>query len=84
MPRNRDFPPLSETIKETANLLRDKKIRSVRFQPFAEANGDKDPAMDPVIVFTDGSCMRFLVQETEVGEYGVKLIYPARGIPKTR
>jgi hypothetical protein len=70
-------PKLSEEQKRTAKLLRGKTIASVALFPFTRGNGS-GAATDPVITFTDGSCLRFNVEETEMGEYGVTLHYPGR------
>ena len=73
-------PKLSGEQKRTARLLIGKTIKSIAlcpFEPLLDATSD-EPATDPVILFTDGTTLRFLVEETEVGEYGIHLIAPAR------
>jgi hypothetical protein len=68
---------LTAEEKATAQALRGKTIARVFFHPF-DPNQDgsttiKDKVTDPEIVFTDGSRLRFSVEETEIGEYGVAL-----------
>ncbi|HTS01372.1 MAG TPA: hypothetical protein VMN04_02535 [Thermoanaerobaculia bacterium] len=68
---------LTPAQRAAALALRGKTVARVVLSPFAPSNGG-ELATDPAIYFTDGSCLRFVVQETEVGEYGVGLVYPAR------
>lgn len=70
MPR---VPRLSPAQRETARRLAGRTIARVILRPFAEANGG-GAATDPVIVFTDGTRLGFMVRETE-DEYGVDLVY---------
>jgi len=51
--------------------LKGKTISKVKLNPF---NGGTGQAYNPEITFTDGTLLRFVVQETETGEYGVGLI----------
>lgn len=46
-----------------------KRVKNIRLNPFSD--GRKRTAYEPVIEFEDGTTMRFVVTETEVGEYGV-------------
>ncbi len=69
---------LSPAQKAVAKTLVGKTIDHVDLQPFDKDNGG-GTATDPVLRFTDGTSLRFVVQETEeTGDYGVSLIYPAR------
>lgn len=70
---------LSPEQRKTARKLVGKTIKSVAMHPFDDGgySSSPEPPTDPVITFTDGTCMRFVVHETE-SEYGVALIYPAR------
>lgn len=61
--------------REVANVLKGKRISRVTMNAFASDDG---PATDPVVWFTDGTCLRFVVQETNGGEYGIDLVYPGR------
>ena len=74
---------LNAKQRSVASLLRGKTIARVEMHGFdpRTPGGSEELATDPVVRFTDGSCLRFLVQETDVGEYGVQLIYPARKTP---
>jgi len=68
----------SPAQKATARALLGKTIAHVDLHPFDDANGG-GIATDPVLTFTDGTSLRFLVQETEeTGDYGVSLVYPGR------
>jgi len=69
--------PLTLEQRATALALQGKTIAKVALFPFADSNGGT-VATDPVITFTDGTSLRFLTEETEFGEYGVALIYPAK------
>lgn len=71
---------LTAEDKETARKLRGKTIKAIQLNPFDPcwAGHEGEAVTDPVIVFKDGTCLRFMVEETETGEYGVKLVYPAR------
>lgn len=73
-------PKLSAEQKRTARLLVGKTIKSIALCPFdpEQYSTSAEPATDPVILFTDGTSLRFLVEETEAGEYGVALIHPAQ------
>jgi hypothetical protein len=68
---------LTEEQKETARALRGKVIARVILYPF-DPNREgshvlDEVATDPTIVFTDGSRLSFVVEETEGTEYGVRL-----------
>lgn len=52
-----------------------KRIKSVELRPFNRYEYSKGTTTDPVITFDDGSSIRFLTEETEVGEYGVAICY---------
>lgn len=60
--------------------LAGKTIAKVEMHPFqARPGNDRTVAHDPTITFTDGSQLRFFAEETEIGEYGVDLLYiPAK------
>jgi len=70
---------LSPEQRETARQLVGKTIKSVAMYPFDDGgySSSTEPPTGPVITFTDGTCLRFVVHETET-EYGVALICPAR------
>lgn len=58
-----------------------RKIVDVRLNPFqSDPNHPRSRAHDAVIVLDNGAEIGFLVQETEIGEYGV---YPVLR-PRTR
>jgi hypothetical protein len=50
-----------------------RRIVAVDFRPFD--NGRGETADDPILTLDDGSKLCFIVQETEVGEYGVRLCF---------
>ena len=65
---------MMENQKQVNASLRGRTVKSVRLRRFA--TGMPAPAnwaTDPEIEFTDGTVLRFIVQETEVGDYGVEL-----------
>lgn len=57
-----------------------KTVAKVEMNSFEAApDVNRRLAHDPRVTFTDGSSIRFVTQETEVGEYGVEIVYrPAR------
>lgn len=58
-------------VDECASLI-GRTIRRIVLRPFGdERAGDGGIAYDPRIELDDGRGLAFLVQETEVGEYGV-------------
>ncbi len=63
----------------TARALKGRRIVSVKLHPFDPSNG-QEAATDPVIMLDDGSILRFSVQETDVGEYGVELCVTKGGV----
>ena len=74
---------MSVSTRRAAQLLVGKRIASVdvrAFDPNLYDSGRGPETYDPVIGFTDGSFLVFAVDETDVGEYGIRLIYR----PKTR
>lgn len=53
-----------------------KTVASAENRPFpAGDNGRGGVAHNPIIRFTDGSSITFCTEETEVGEYGVEIVY---------
>ena len=52
--------------------LKGKKIKKAHLNPFPDGRGGK--AYRPHIVLEDGTIISFVVQETDVGEYGVEPI----------
>lgn len=52
--------------------LRGRRIENIRLRPFSDGKGER--AYDPEIILDNGSAIRFVVQETESGEYGVALV----------
>lgn len=49
------------------------ELYSVRGKDLREGQGRQ--AHDPLIVFTDGSSIRFVTEETETGIYGTDIVY---------
>jgi len=71
---------LTPEQKATAKSLVGKTIARVIMHPFDDcrpSDGD-NTATDPILVFTDGSRLRFSTQETETGEYGTELILASK------
>lgn len=64
--------------KQMAKDLRGKTIARVIMYPFNPnmegSHCHDNMATDPHIIFTDGTKLRFMVQETEGPEYGIGLI----------
>ena len=65
--------------KEANKMLRGRIIAGVRLRRFPAWTDTNDSrkgeyATDPEIYFTDGTVLRFITQETDVGEYGTGLI----------
>lgn len=58
--------------------LKGKRIKKACLNPWPDGRGGK--AYSPHIVFEDGTILRFVVQETETGEYGVEPIIVKGGI----
>lgn len=58
-----------------------RKIEHVVLNKFDDGMGGT--ATDPFINLDNGATLRFVAQETEVGEYGVKLVYVANRKRKT-
>ncbi len=72
---------LTAEQRARAKALVGKTIARVELNPFDAERDERDsPATDPVIVFTDGTCLRFQVEETDAADYGVALIYPAQEV----
>lgn len=66
------------TQKEANALLRGKVVAGVRLRRFPAWAGRNESrkgqyATDPEIVFKDGTVLRFVTQETDIGEYGTAL-----------
>ena len=64
-------------MKNARTKLVGKTIAAVEMHPFRanpDCSVDRRMAHDPVITFTDGTKLRFVVQETEIGVYGVDLL----------
>ena len=51
-----------------------KTVASVDMRPFRYLD-DTTTSHDPILTFTDGSSIQFIVEETAGGEYGVDIIY---------
>ena len=66
-----------KTDSGAARFLAGKTIKRVTMRPFLTENtGEpRQKTTDPVIHFTDGSFITFVVVETEVGEYGIEVRY---------
>ena len=50
-----------------------KTVARVDMNPWDSGKGNQ--AHSPVIHFTDGSSIRFVTEETEIGEYGTAVVY---------
>lgn len=50
--------------------LRGRKVKRALLNPHSDGRGGV--AYDPAIVFEDGTLVRFVVQETDTGEYGIE------------
>jgi hypothetical protein len=65
-------------MARTAKTLVGKTIASVEINPF-DPNDDRQyidtMSCNPVIYFTDGSSLAFVVEETEISEYGVRFSF---------
>lgn len=65
--------------RATKVALAGKRIARVNLHPFDPncegSHAIREHCTDPVIVFDDGSSLEFRVQETEIGEYGIALVY---------
>lgn len=59
------------------HLFKGKVIDRVDWRPFDDGRGSV--AHNPIIIFTDGSALQFVVEETDVGEYGVYPAYNRKG-----
>jgi hypothetical protein len=57
---------------EIAAHLKGRKVARIVPRPFNDGRGGK--AYDPEIYFDNGDCLRFMVLETDVGEYGLEMI----------
>jgi hypothetical protein len=63
------------------NWLKRKTVQKVDMNPFERGlYHPRGKTYDPIIWFTDGSRISFVVDETEVGEYGIRISY-AKGRP---
>lgn len=62
----------SITTQKLASHLVGLTIVAANLRPFD--GGRSSPAFNPVLTLSDGSKITFLVQETEVGEYGVEIL----------
>jgi hypothetical protein len=60
-----------ETAKQAIKLLGGQTITRVELHPFDDGRGGK--AYNPVLTFSSGARLWFIVQETESLEYGVTL-----------
>lgn len=61
-------------------LLRGRRITKIKVNPFSTGRGST--AHKPQIYLDDGSSLRFMVIETDVGEYGIEVnIIPPRPNP---
>jgi hypothetical protein len=62
------------------HLFKGKVVDRVDWRPFDDGRGGI--AHDPLIIFTDGSALAFMTQETDVGDYGVLPVYQKKGTHK--
>jgi hypothetical protein len=69
-------PKLTAQDRAMVATLKGKTIARVALYPFDPMRHGKadDYATSPVITFTDGTSLRFVVEETEGSEYGVALV----------
>lgn len=68
-------------IKTDAGAIRflaGKTIERVDVRPFPTDRMPGEMSSDPVIWFEDGSRIAFVVDETEIGEYGISVLYFGR------
>lgn len=57
-----------------------KVIAKVEMGPFdGWPDDDHKVCHSPIITFTDGSSIRFVTEETDLGEYGTDIVYSKRG-----
>jgi len=62
------------------HLFKGKVVDRVDWRQFDDGRGGT--AHDPLIVFTDGSALVFMTEETNTGDYGVLPIYHKKGTHK--
>lgn len=60
-------------MKATTKHLLGRRIVAVNFRPFKARPGERSMAHDPIITLDNGRKLFFIVEETEVGEYGICL-----------
>lgn len=68
--------------KELNRVLRGRRIVKVKVNRFDDGRRMGTWAHDPSIYLDDGSVIRFSVEETETGEYGVSLIVGRASLDK--
>jgi len=73
---------MATKAKDWDRLLRGRTIVGVTANPWTIATSG-EPATNPVITLDDGTAIRFHVQETEDGDYGVSLLI-TKGRKKAR
>jgi len=61
-------------MKATKRSLVGRKIVAVDWRKFGTGRPDLKTATDPVLYLDNGRAIRFVVIETEVGEYGVAIV----------
>jgi hypothetical protein len=62
-------------MKRITKLLLGRRIEHVILNEFDSGRVDVPVAHDPTIILDNGASIRFVVQETEVGEYGIEIVY---------
>lgn len=68
-------------MKATKRDLVGRKIVAINWQPFNPNLGDSNRpnrATDPILTLDNGRKLWFVVQETEVGEYGIEICITER------
>ena len=67
----------SITTPKLAARLIGLTIVAIDLRPFdanMDSSTDRPRAFNPILTLSDGSRVTFLVQETEVGDYGVEIV----------
>lgn len=66
-----------KTPEGVARYLKSKRVVDVRLNPFHDGKPwhHQNETYDPVIVFSDGSCLMFSVHEATEGFHGIDLHY---------
>jgi hypothetical protein len=65
-------------MKAQRKHLIERKIIDILFRPFP--NGRNGIAQNPIIILDNGQRLSFVVEETEVGEYGISLVISSKNL----